>query len=377
MEDFTRLIDEKDSIDVIYLDFRKAFDSVPHERLFVKLRAYGIAGNILYWIRSFLTDRKQRVVVRNKASEFRSVTSGVPQGSVLGPLLFILFINDIPDGIDNSLMMFADDTKLYGSARNSMSIQNDLVSLYRWSSDWQMEFNISKCKILHIGRTNPFVDYFMDSDHLIPMQDTESEKDLGVIFDRNLNFDRHIHDCVCRSNRIVGIIYRSFEFMGVSLFLSLYKSIIRPLLEYGNSVWSPLYKRQSISIENVQRRATRMVPHLANLSYLERLKCLDLPSLKYRRRRGDLIHLFRIVHNIDDIDASRFFTYSQNTFTRGDKFKIYIDRHKTNIRRNSFIIRTVSTWNNLKFRTKNAPNLNTFKILLDRELIDFRFLFDE
>ena len=133
--------------------------SVPHERLFIKLKAYGIVGNVFHWIRSFLSQRTQRVVVSGQFSESRPVLSGVPQGSVLGPLLFILFINDLPDHVKTNCKMFADDTKIYSSTDQITLLQDDIFSLFRWSHLWQLEFNISKCKVLHVGKNNQTFSY--------------------------------------------------------------------------------------------------------------------------------------------------------------------------------------------------------------------------
>ena len=148
------------------------------------------------------------------------------------------------------------------------------------------------------------------------------------------------------------------------------------MLEYCNCIWSPLFKRQSIIIENVQRRATRLLPMFGELSYEERLQRLKLPSLRYRRMRGDLIQLYKIVHKIDNLDHKKFFAFSHVNFTRGDKFKIYIRFCCTQVRQNSFIFRTVKTWNGLKFDTKNSRSLYCFKNAIDRELHKLKYVFD-
>ena len=379
MEDFTYLMDNKKNIDVIYLDFSKAFDSVPHQRLYVKLKAYGIAGDVFTWIRSYLSNRRQRVVVGNDVSDLEYVGSGVPQGSVLGPVLFLLYINDIPDCVDSQCRLFADDTKIYSTDNNWQYLQNDLFALFRWSLEWQLPFNISKCKTLHIGRTNQAHNYHMNDEECSVLSVTESEKDLGVVFDGNLNFDIHINGCINRAIKMIGMIFRSFEYMNVPVFITLYTSLVRPILEYGNCIWSPMFKRQSVALENVQRRATRLLSMLKyhNMSYEERLKYLNLPSLKYRRKRGDLIQLYKLVHSIDNIECGKFFNYSHVKYTRGDKFKILIKSSSTSVRRNSFIFRTVATWNNLKFETKNCNSMNGFKNAVDGELGALKYAYDE
>ena len=163
---------------------------------------------------------------------------------------------------------------------------------------------------------------------------TDTEKDVRVVFDSCLNFDSHIYNTINKATRVIGIIFRSFTSIDAYMFVVLYKSIIRPTLEYGNLIWSPLFKRQSILIENVQRRATKLLQNLVTMSYEERLTFLKLPSLKYRRKRGDLIQLYKLVHGVDNIDHTLFFEFSPVTFTRGDNFNIFITRCSTSIRKN-------------------------------------------
>ena len=307
-------------------------------------------------------------------SPIANVTSGVPQGSVLGPLLFILFINDLPNVVSSPCKLFADDTKIYGPSENYLTLQGDVASLLEWSEKWQLHFNISKCKTLHIGKNNPQQVYYGSNSE--PIAITYTEKDVGVVFDRFLNFDQHINNCVNRANRMIGIIFRAFVNLDIIMFLPLYKSLIRSILEYANCIWSPVYKRQSICVENVQRRATRLIVGLHGMTYEERLKYLDLPSLKFRRLRGDLIQLYKLVHGFDNLDPAKFFKYSSIKFTRGDRYKIYMSRYKTRIRQNSFIQRTLTIWNNLKFESKDAKTVNAFKASIDKELIALRFVHD-
>jgi len=149
LDKVTKAIDEGNSVDVVYLDFAKAFDKAPHQRLLSKLRAHGIRGNVLCWIENWLLNRKQRVCVNGYQSSWQSVLSKVPQGSVLGPVLFLIFINDLDTGIVNHILKFADDTKVFGNINHvsdSIKLQEDLNALFNWSQDWQMKFNVDKCK---------------------------------------------------------------------------------------------------------------------------------------------------------------------------------------------------------------------------------------
>ena len=199
MDNFSNFIDNGQDFDVIYLDFKKAFDSVPHERLLIKLKSYGITGNLYYWVKDFLSGRTQYVKVENELSETRKVISGIPQGSILGPVLFLIFINDLPECIKSISDIFADDTKAFNTCKNSDIIQEDLKSLQDWSDKWQLFFNCTKCKCLHFGKNNPKREYHFptkEGNKTIPT--STEEKDLGVIFDTTLKFDLHIESIIKR-----------------------------------------------------------------------------------------------------------------------------------------------------------------------------------
>ena len=166
--------------------------------------------------------------------------------------------------------------------------------------------------------------YYIDDSQTEELTETLKEKDVGVIFDQDLKFDEHINTCCSKANKILGIIKRSFVNLNEETLPLLFKSLVRAHLEYANCVWSPLLKRQSILIERVQRRATKLIPNLRNQTYEQRLKALSLPSLKYRRLRGDLIQLYKIINKIDHVDYTQFFSFSPIIQTRGDEFKINI-----------------------------------------------------
>ena len=169
IENVTKYLDEGEAVDLVYLDFSKAFDKVPFARLFKKLNAHGISGQILNWIKGWLTDRKQRVCFNKVYSDWSKVTSGVPQGSVLGPILFLIFINDIDLGLVSKLSKFADDSKLCKSIHNSADcdeLQKDLDKLNEWSQNWQMKFNIDKCSVMHLGNSNKQCNYKLGTEKL-------------------------------------------------------------------------------------------------------------------------------------------------------------------------------------------------------------------
>ena len=267
MEIWTKWIDLGIPWDTIYTDFSKAFDSVPHKRLLNKLHAYGIRGNLLQWIKNFLSDRKQRVVIGQETSGWRPVTSGIPQGSVLGPVLFTIFINDMPKLVQSMMKLFADDAKIFKaieSVNDIETIQDDINKLLQWSFIWQLPLNVPKCKILHYGKNNPNHTYYMGNR---PLATDSSETDVGVTFDTQLSFKLHMRNMIAKANSRVGLIKRSFSCLNKRNFLMLYKSLVRPILEYCSAIWNPQHKYQEVEIEKVQERATKVVPSVGKLDY--------------------------------------------------------------------------------------------------------------
>ena len=373
MNDLSSLTEQKLDFDILYLDFAKAFDTVPHQRLLNKLKAYGIEGDLLNWISSFLSNRTQRVRVNKSFSEYKTVDSGIPQGSVLGPVLFTIYINDLPDVVESICKIFADDTKLYGAVSNSDIIQKDLKALMEWSKLWLLSFNIPKCHVLHMGKNNPENKYYMEESTELAI--TTSEKDIGVTFTSEMNFNVHINNVVKKGNQMAGLIKRTFTYLDSDMFVKLYKSVVRPHLEYANVIWHPMLKGHQTMIENVQRRATKMVDSLKNLSYVDRLKQLNLPSIKYRQMRGDLIQTYKIIHNIDNLDKDSFFRLNPSNNTRNSHLKLEKEFSKSSTRSNFLSNRIKNLWNGLPERVKAAEDINTFKNLIDLELHVHKFSF--
>ena len=211
MEELTEALDSNEDVNIIYLDFAKAFDKVPHKRLLKKLWGYGIRGKVHSWIKEFLTDRSQKVVIEGKSSDSANISSGIPQGSVLGPILFLIFINDLPDVILSFIKLFADDAKLFGrvnSIMQGLTVQVSLDNSVDWAKLWKMNYHFKKCKHLHVGNHDLNIEYTMQTETgEIKVEKVQSEKDLGVIFDQKLKFTEHIICKVNKANRNVGLIF--------------------------------------------------------------------------------------------------------------------------------------------------------------------------
>ncbi len=237
------------------MDFQKGFDKVPHNKMLHKIKEIGIGGKLYVWIKHWLSNRKQKVVINGVTSEWMPVTSGVSQGYVLGPVLFVIYINDI------DLSKFADDMKIGNAVLTECdrrSIQEDLHEISDWSVKWEMPFNINKCQILQVGARNIKKDYEMCG---IKIKSVHSVEDLGITVASNLKFSQQCNKSVKKANRMIGLIKRNLSFKNKDVILFLYNSFVRPILEYAIQFWSP-HHAKDIAKLGVQRRTTKMNPSL-------------------------------------------------------------------------------------------------------------------
>ena len=378
INDWMFSLDNKIPVDAAYLDFSKAFDSVPHQRLLHKLHAYGVRGKVLDWVKSFLSDRTQYVSINNEQSSAIPVTSGVPQGSVLGPTLFIYYINDLPDATDQIVRLFADDSKIYSEIRNeddSKNLQKGIDNLVEWSSRWLMKFNAKKCKILHLGKNNPNHEYFMtNGTEVNKLDSTTCEKDLGVNVDPLLSFDNHINMACSKGRQLSGMILNTLTCRCSEILVPLFKAIIRPHLEYANAVWSPYKVKHIKLIEQVQRNFTRMIDGMRHLEYSQRLRMLKLPSLEFRRFRGDLIEVFKLTHEIyDPLTTQSLLSSTLFPYTRNNSYKLQKKHTNTTHYKHFFTNRVIDSWNNLPYEIVNAENVNQFKNMIDHHFHNLKY----
>jgi hypothetical protein len=374
VESWMETMEKGNSVDCIYADFRKAFDKVPHRRLMEKVRSYGIEEGICDWLESFLSNRKQQVIINGQRSEEEDVISGVPQGSVLGPLLFIIFINDLPELVKAALFLFADDSKIWKEIEgqhDKVSLQEDLNAMEQWSKTWLLEFHPDKLKLIHMNIKHEEV----ESDYKVgeyTVKGVQKEKDLGVIVDKRLSFEQHITYIVKKANSTMAMIRRAFKFLDRDMFRLLFKGMVRNGLEYGGPVWSPYKMKEIERIEGVQRRATSRLPGMKNKTYEERLKELNLPTLRYRRTRGDMIETYKIMHGIYDNEVTPKLEMLKDkrgcSNIRGkNSLSLFQKRARLEMTRNSFTHRIVKVWNSLPEKVVMAPSVNAFKNELDRE----------
>ena len=388
--DLARNINNKEKTDIIYFDFAKAFDSVSHDLILHKLKHnYKVDGLMLRFIRSYLQGRQQQVVIGGTTSTTRDVKSGVPQGSILGPLLFVLFINDmfscISEGTD--IALYADDTKIWRVIHYSEDhfiLQGDIDRLYTWASSNQMKFHPSKCKALsvtyqrNILHNLPFTifNYKLNS---IYIDYVSSQVDLGVSVTSKLLWTNHHDTLLEKATSKLGLLMRTCHFtINVKQKRAFYLSVIRSLFEHCSFIWRPLSTNQISKFDVIQKRAVkwingRIFDHYSDEEFYEKQKELNILPIKFKFIFNDVVLFYKIVNSLVPIKLPREFVLikaSEVRFTRSteniintsDKtmFKCNI-KPNCNSFENSYFYRVVVIWNKLPFDIRQVPSLSGFK----------------
>ncbi|CAM5146443.1 unnamed protein product [Natator depressus] len=368
-DEITGSVDMGKAVDVIYLDFSKAFDTVSCSILASKLKKYGLDEWTIRWIESWLDCQAQQVVINGSMSSWHlPVSSRVPQGSVLGPVLFNIFINDLDAGINCTLSKFADDTKMEGEVdtlEGRYRVQSDLNKLEDWDKRILLRFHKDKCRVLHLERKNPMHHYRLGTDWL---SSSSAEKDLGITVDEKLDMSQQCALIAKKANGILGCISRSIASRWREVIIPLYSALVRPHLEYCVQFWSPHYRRDVDNLERVQWRATKMIRGLGHMTYEERLRELGLYSLQKRGVRGDLIAAFNYLKWGSKEDGPQLFSVVADDKTRSNGLKLQWGRSRLDIRKHYFTRRVVKHWNGLPREVVESPSLEVFKTLLDKAL---------
>ena len=300
------ILERNENADIIYLDLSKAFDKVNHNILLKKLENMKVTGKIHHWIESFLTMRTQHVVVNGFKSKPATVESGVPQGTVLGPALFIVYMNNITDFIKSTIIkLFADDSKLIASIKNQEDRDNllqDLKALLTWTDMNSMEFNKLKFQLLQIGPQDDLKQPYNYND--INIEKSDHVRDLGIYMSQDMTFKYHIADVTTKAQNYASWLLRTFQTRSQEVMLLLLKTYIIPRLEYCSAVWNPTQITEIEKIEATQRTFTSKIENLENLNYHERLQHLKLYSLQRRRERFIILHTFKIYKELAPNDLN-------------------------------------------------------------------------
>ncbi len=356
-------LESKEQVDMIVLDFSKAFDKVPHQRLIRKLENYGIRGKTLDWINSFLSNRK-RVVVDGEMSDWVPVQSGVPQGTVLGPILFLAFINDLPKCVESRVRLFADDCVLYravSSEADCNALQDDLARLENWEQQWCMNFNASKCNAISITRKHKKLSHNYSLHNEI-LDRVNSATYLGVELASDLTWATHINKTSLKANRQLGFVKRNIPIKNVKVKEAAYKGLVRPILEYSASVWDPHHKKYIAQLEMIQRRAARFTLGRYNntSSVTDMLKQLEWDKLEQRRAKARLTMFYKIQHSLVAIIMPPFIVHP--TRQRPGHPHQYVTLYcRTEAYKNSFYPRTLAQWNSIPSSIALKPSLSLFK----------------
>ena len=371
---FCQALDTGKEVRVVFCDISKAFDRVWHEGLLLKLEAAGISGNLLAWFRSYLTNRKQRVVLPGVESDWNYIRAGVPQGSILGPLLFLLFINDIVTDIGSNIRLFADDTSLYIIVDNPTTaaelLNLDLEKIIKWAKTWLVTFNPLKTETLLISRklTKPYHPPLHMDNQIIAEVDTH--KHLGIYLSNDCTWHKHIDYVKDKAWARINIMRKlKFELDRKSL-ETIYLTFIRPILEYGDIVWDncTLYEKQEL--DKIQTEAARIVTGTTKLISIQTLYDeIKWETLESRRNKHKLVLFYKMFNNISPVYLSSLVPpsiSSISTYNLRNAENVQTIDSRTSQYCNSFLPSAVREWNNLPLETRSSDSVNTFKRSLDR-----------
>ena len=397
LEDLAKGLKDKDQIDCLILDFSKAFDVVGHRRLLGKLSHYGVRGDTHRWIEHWLTGRSQKVVVEGEASDDVPVLSGVPQGTVLGPLMFIMYINDISDGTDSTVRLFADDALLYrvvNGTRDCSKLQWDLNQMCRWAKDWQMDFNPKKCYLLSITNKKQTPLYFPYTLNGVQLAHVSHHPYLGVELDSKLDFNIHVSQTAAKAQKTLNLLRRNLHGCTTRTKDMAYKTLVRPSLDYASSAWDPHSQKQIDKLEGVQNRAARFVAsdHRRTTSVTGLKDSLNWRLLQERRFVARQTMLYKAYHNLTAIafpsyyglppppnyDSPRNDNSAQMELRTSHDLQYTVPNSRIDAYKFSFFPRTCTIWNILPqhivetLNTKSKPCADLFKSHLQRELTSNR-----
>lgn len=361
-------METKRQTDTIFLDFSKAFDRVPHRRLIHKLSSLKLDPFVINWIAEFLTNRSQYTVVNNSASTCRQVSSGVPQGSVLGPLLFLIFINDLPTSITSNIRLFADDCVVYRSVsdiNDHLLLQTDLSIIADWCRVWQMTLNLEKCQLLTFSRSTPSFNHVYKLND-VPLNRCYTYKYLGVHLTSDLSWKSHIQNIVKNASKSLGYLRRTLKFAPSRTKLIAYQTLVRPKLEYASPIWSPWQHYLTNDLESVQSRALRFIysDYSFHTSITDLRSRAGIHTLTQRRLISRLLLFHKVYHHNSSMKDDLLALPSIVSHRRDNPCKVAPIFGSTNSFCNSALPLAIREWNSLPNNLVVITDANIFKAQL-------------
>ena len=369
----------------VFFDISKAFDKVWHRGLIFKLESAGINGNLLRWFQDYLSNRYQKVIIPGGSSDLCAVKAGVPQGSILGPLLFLVYINDIVNDIESDINLFADDTSLIKIVENpsvtSEVLQSDINKIQIWAEKWLVQFNPSKSESLIISRKRNKPAHPILSMSNVKIPSLDNHKHLGIYLSNNGTWDLHLRSIIEKAWQRIGILRHLKYKLDFNSLQTIYFAFIRPLLEYGDVVWDNLYQYQKDELDKIQNEAARIVTGCTKLvSIVDLNKESGWESLGERRRKHRLILFYKMVNGLaPEYLSSLVPVANRPVYNLRNTQNLQNIACRTNLYQNSFLPATTNEWNNLPQNVKKAESLSCFKrqINIDKPVPNKQFHFGE
>lgn len=370
-------MDNGKEVRIVFLDISKAFDKVWHKGLICKLEAVGIKGNLLQWIKSYLQGREQRVVIEGQCSEWKEISAGVPQGSVLGPLLFLIYINDIVEGLNSQPYLYADDTTLFETVSNRADsadrLSSDLNTIIDWSNKWKVTINPTKSKCITFSlkqNKEHHPSLFMDGKYV---DEVGFHEHLGLTLQSNMSWKKHITKMCEKAYKRLNLLKPLKYKLDRSTLICLYKSMVRPLLEYGDVVWDNCSIVEQQMVEHIQYEAGRVVTGAMKGSSSNRLRNeLAWEELKSRRKFHKLVQFYKIVshmspHYLVEMLPPTVSQRASRYLRTNSNFNLFNCRTERFLQ--SFFPSSTKLWNSLDIEIRNANSLEIFKNELRSKLI--------
>ena len=373
---FSNAIDQKKDVRIVFCDITKAFDRVWHEGLIYKLQKIGIGNHLLHWFKNYLSNRQQRIVINGDHSSWGHVKAGVPQGSVLGPLLFLVYINDITDNISTNIRLFADDTALFidvdDPAGSTNLLNNDLGTINAWADKWLVKFSVPKTKsmIMTLNPNAPPYQPLKMND--VTLTEVQEHKHLGVTLTKNLSWSVHITNISNAASKRLDIMTGLKNMLDRNTLEIMYKSFVRPLLEYSDMLWDGCFQKDADKLEVLQHRAGRIVSGaIRGTPTVNVYRELGWEPLHRRRERHKLMLYYKIVHGmtpsfLTDLLPPSVGTRTQYNLRNAPNLTGYSSRTETFKR--SFFPSTTHLWNSLPVEVRQLDNINSFKRFLNQDL---------